>query len=60
MQDYHFGREFVRYVGHIMSIAPDDAIGVLLSGMTAMDDELKWFQVRGGCWVGGGWGVFWQ
>ncbi|KAK2076878.1 hypothetical protein QBZ16_005106 [Prototheca wickerhamii] len=42
--DYHFGREFVRYVGHIMSIAPDDAIGVLLSGMTAMDDELKWFQ----------------
>lgn len=43
VQDYLFVTEFTRFVGRTLAAAPTAHFDVLLSGLAALQDELKWF-----------------
>ena len=44
-QDYFFVQEFVRFTAITLSKAPAEHFDVLLGGLAALKDELRWFQV---------------
>lgn len=44
MQDYWFVLEFTRLANWTLAIAPTEHLDVLLSGLSALKDELNWFQ----------------
>ena len=46
VQDYLFVREFTRLAANLLTVAPYCDYEVLSSGLEALRDELKWFQVR--------------
>lgn len=46
VQDYLFVKEFTRLAANLLTIAPYCDYEVLLGGLEALRDELKWFQVR--------------
>ncbi|MCT7957388.1 TenA family transcriptional regulator [Laspinema palackyanum] len=46
VQDYQFVVEFTRMLARILSVAPNHHFDVLLGGLTALKDELNWFQVK--------------
>lgn len=45
VQDYLFVREFTRLAANLLTVAPYCDYEVLLGGLEALRDELKWFQV---------------
>jgi thiaminase/transcriptional activator TenA len=49
MQDFYFVREFARFGAALLAKAPHEAFDLLLGGLAALQDELRWFQVGG--WV---------
>ncbi len=46
VQDYLFVKDFTRMVGRVLGAAPDDHIDVLLAGLSAIKDELLWFEAK--------------
>ena len=48
LQDFYFVREFARFGAALLAKAPHEAFDLLLGGMAALQDELRWFQV--GVW----------
>ena len=46
VQDYLFVKEFTRLAANLLTVAPYCDYEVLLGGLEALRDELKWFQVR--------------
>lgn len=53
-QDYHFVREFVRFVASVLLKVPRDApeqdADVILSGVTALESEISWFRKEANFW----------
>lgn len=47
LQDFFFAREFTRFAALALSKAPPEHFDVLLGGLAALQDELRWFQVGG-------------
>ena len=45
LQDFYFARGFVRFSAALLAKAPPEAFDLLLGGMAALQDELRWFQV---------------
>lgn len=45
VQDYLFVREFTRLAANLLTVAPYCDYEVLLGGLEALRDEIKWFQV---------------
>ena len=48
VQDYLFVVDFTRMVGRILAIAPPHHFDVILDGLSALKDELNWFQEKAG------------
>lgn len=46
LQDYLFVVEFTRMAARLLAAAPVQYFDTLLSGLTALKDELNWFQVK--------------
>ncbi|MEB3828235.1 TenA family transcriptional regulator [Phormidium sp. CCY1219] len=46
VQDYQFVLEFTRMLARIVAIAPQSDFDILLSGLSAIKDELNWFQAK--------------
>lgn len=46
VQDYLFVKDFTRMVGKVLGSAPDHHLDLLLEGLTALRDELRWFQAK--------------
>lgn len=46
VQDYLFVVDFTRMVGRILAIAPPHHFDVILSGLSALQDELNWFKEK--------------
>ncbi len=46
VQDYQFVVEFTRMLARILAVAPRHHFDLLLGGLTALKDELNWFQVK--------------
>ncbi|WP_017300320.1 hypothetical protein [Nodosilinea nodulosa] len=46
VQDFLFVKAFTRMVGRVLGAAPDDHLDVLLAGLTALKDELLWFEAK--------------
>ncbi|HEY9735373.1 MAG TPA: TenA family transcriptional regulator [Trichocoleus sp.] len=46
VQDYLFVKDFTRMLGRVLGAAPDGDLDSLLSGLTALQDELRWFQAK--------------
>jgi thiaminase len=44
LQDYQFVKHFTRTTGRLLGSAPDTHLDTLLSGLGALQDELRWFQ----------------
>lgn len=44
VQDYLFVLEFTRFAARTLAIAPTEHFHVLLGGLSALKDELNWFQ----------------
>ncbi|MGB3139130.1 MAG: TenA family transcriptional regulator [Nodosilinea sp.] len=44
VQDYLFVQDFTRMVGRVLGAAPDGHIDLLLAGLSALKDELLWFE----------------
>lgn len=44
-QDFFFARECTRFIALNVANAPFKLFPTLLGGLTAIDDELQWFQV---------------
>ena len=53
-QDYHFVREFVRFVASVLLKVPRDAaeqdFDVILGGITALESEISWFRKEANIW----------
>lgn len=47
VQDYLFVKEFTRMLGRVLAAAPDAHLDSLLGGLTALKDELLWFESKG-------------
>jgi thiaminase/transcriptional activator TenA len=48
IQDYLFVVEFTRFAGRVLAAAPIGHFDVLLGGLTALRDELRWFRDHAG------------
>jgi hypothetical protein len=48
LQDYHYVVAFTRFTGQILAEAPVEHLDALLSGLSALSGELRWFRVRNG------------
>jgi thiaminase/transcriptional activator TenA len=46
VQDYLFVVDFTRFVARILAIAPPYHFDILLAGLSALKDELNWFQAK--------------
>jgi thiaminase len=46
VQDYLFVTEFTRMVGRLLAAAPVSHFDTILSGLTALKDELIWFRAK--------------
>jgi thiaminase/transcriptional activator TenA len=46
-QDYHFVCAFEQLAQQVLRNAPSQHVEVLASGVTALEDEQKWFKVHG-------------
>jgi thiaminase len=46
VQDYRFVLDFTRMAARLLAVAPVSHFPVLLSGLTALKDELQWFQAK--------------
>lgn len=46
VQDYLFVLDFTRFVAKILAIAPPHDFDILLAGLSALKDELNWFQAK--------------
>lgn len=46
VQDYHFVIEFTRFAATLIQTAPVAHLDLLLGGITALKDELNWFQAK--------------
>ncbi|MGB3509233.1 MAG: TenA family transcriptional regulator [Microcoleaceae cyanobacterium] len=46
VQDYLFVVEFTRMVARTLSVAPIAHFDVIISGLNALKDELKWFEAK--------------
>ena len=46
VQDYHFVIEFTRLAASLLQSAPVGHLDLLLGGITALKDELLWFQAK--------------
>ncbi|KAG0581215.1 hypothetical protein KC19_4G233300 [Ceratodon purpureus] len=53
-QDYHFVREFVRFVASVLLKVPRDSpeqdADVILGGLTALESEISWFRKEANFW----------
>lgn len=53
-QDYHFVREFVRFVASVLLKVPQNApehdVDVILGGITALEGEIAWFRKEANFW----------
>jgi thiaminase len=53
-QDYHFVREFVRFVASVLLKVPRDAaeqdFDLILGGITALESEIAWFRKEARIW----------
>ncbi len=46
VQDYLFVVEFTRMVGRVLTVSPPEHFDVILGGLSALKDELNWFQAK--------------
>jgi thiaminase/transcriptional activator TenA len=46
VQDYLFVVDFTRMVARLLAVAPPEHFDVILGGMSALKDELNWFQEK--------------
>lgn len=46
VQDYLFVVEFTRMLARVLAIAPQNHFDILLAGLSALKDELNWFQEK--------------
>ncbi|MBD2306068.1 TenA family transcriptional regulator [Chroococcidiopsis sp. FACHB-1243] len=46
VQDYLFVIDFTRFLARILAIAPPHNFDILLAGLSALKDELNWFQTK--------------
>jgi len=46
VQDYIFVVDFTRMVGRILAIAPPNHFDIILTGLSALQDELNWFKKK--------------
>lgn len=46
VQDYLFVIDFTRMMGRILAIAPVEHFNVILDGISALKDELNWFEAK--------------
>lgn len=53
-QDYHFVREFVRFVASVLVKMPRDSpecdVDIILGGITALESEITWFRKEANFW----------
>lgn len=53
-QDYHFVREFVRFVASVLLKVPRDApeqeMDTVLGGLSALENEVSWFRKEANFW----------
>lgn len=53
-QDYHFVREFVRFIASVLLKVPQDApeqeMDTILGGLTAIESEISWFRKEANFW----------
>lgn len=48
LQDYLFVVDFTRMVARLLAVAPLKHFDVILSGLSALQNELNWFEVKAG------------
>jgi thiaminase len=46
VQDYQFVIEFTRMAGRLLAVAPPKHFNVILGGISALKDELNWFEEK--------------
>lgn len=46
VQDYLFVVDFTRMAARLLAIAPVEHFDILLSGLSALQDELNWFRIK--------------